>query len=85
MIVSNTHIRKLTTNGLQNGGESVEQLPEKIEQLLLPYFFEEDEKKKIAQTVYKIAVLLNGLSYTQIIIILKTFKSMLPANIGRRR
>lgn len=54
----------------------MEQLPEKIEQLLLPYFFEEDEKKKIAQTVYKIAVLLNGLSYTQIIIILKTLRRL---------
>ena len=51
-------------------------MAEKIEQLLSPYFFEEDEKKKIAQTVYKIAVLLNGLSYTQIIIILKTLKRL---------
>lgn len=53
-------------------------MKEKINEILSPYFFDEDEdeKKKIAQTVYKIAVLLNGLSHTQIIIILKTLKRL---------
>lgn len=53
-------------------------LPEKINALveISCIGLEDSQRKKIAQTVYKMAVLLNGLSKMEIIIILRTLKKL---------